>query len=80
LTEIALLDQPPAAMRLEAGVTQPLADFRDAHRALVLVRKVGGDRNQINVNAHASVHDIPRFPQPPRCATATNKAIVSAGM
>ena len=61
LTEIALVDQPPAAVGLEAGVTQPLANVRDAHLSLVLAREVRGDRNQINVDAHARVHDLPRM-------------------
>jgi hypothetical protein len=62
LTEVAFVDQPPPAVRFEAGVMQPLANFRDPHLPLVLAREVHGDGDQINVNAHASVHDIPRFP------------------
>jgi hypothetical protein len=62
LTKVALVDQPPAAVRLETGVMQPLADLRDAHLPLVLARQVRRDRDQINVNADASAHDLPRFP------------------
>ena len=64
-------------MWLEAGVKQPLANFLDEHLPLVLARQVRGDRNQIDVDAHASVHDFlasPPIIQDVRRLQATSSA------